>query len=105
MKRVCLSILLFLPSIGFAAGTYTDEKVKRVHVSPSGGYYFQTISAMQNPDGCVSSGWYYITPTESYADDAYALVLAALATGDKIQFSISGCSSNYPKLSWINTYE
>lgn len=96
-------ILVISLSINSYGENLSDKTVKTTHVNLSGGYYFKTVEAMVDPEGCGSTSWYRLS-NEDFGREAFSLLLAAHMSGKKVSFNIDGCAGNYPSVRWINVY-
>lgn len=109
MKRAILAISILL-----AANTHSETvnpevlsnlTVSRTHVNTNYGYFFKTTQTMENPHNCSSNAWYRLNPDGSHTKEAFSLLLAAHMSGKKVQLSLNGCDSTYPKVDWINIHD
>jgi len=112
-KRYSLAIALLLTMFCNVSSGQTfmwtgKQTLERVYKSINGSITVRTDppGAHINPHGCSSKSNYqlYVGESNEY-QDRYKMLLTALASGNKISFSLSGCAGAYPAIHSVIVYK
>ena len=99
VKKLILSLSLF--SFFSVGGQFVKANIRNVIVNLENGAHFRTVESMVNPDECKSDTWYKFDSSSPYGKEAYSLLLSAQAQNKQISFYLSGCTGDYPKISYV----
>ena len=108
VKRITITLLglcLLFSATVFAGAWSPATTLSRVYIDGSGnpnGFFVDNI----NPDGCTyTTSWKTILITHPGADSMMSMLLSAAATGQYIQYYVSGCYNGvYPRITAIQLY-
>lgn len=109
MKKIylilCLSFLV--SSACFAGGGTAWGKIKLTYVN-HGWTMVDVDGISDNPDGCESTTYYAMRPSDANYEVLHSTLMAAQLANKRVRFWVSGCSgqgSRFPKIVsvWVHT--
>jgi len=90
-KLIISSVLMSISSFSFAAGPIAKDSIDAVAFQTGG--FFLYADAWGNPNNCTRSNAIVLLESDRNYDKAYALLLAAYASGKKIKGYSNGCTT------------
>ena len=98
MKKILICLMLFLVTNSVHAKYITalngaGVTIERVFVHESGAVSIYINGGIANLDQCTSTFRVYIPPTAKSKDEMLSLALFAYASGKRVGFHGSGCST------------
>ncbi|PCH65673.1 MAG: hypothetical protein COC04_01310 [Gammaproteobacteria bacterium] len=89
-KIVLVAVLVSTANFAFAAGKISKSKI--VAVAFQSGGFFLYGNDWGNPNNCTRSNAIVLLASDSNYDKAYALLLAAYASGKSVKGYSNGCA-------------
>ena len=101
MKRMII-VFFWVVSLNVQAGEWSG-KTDVIELYPyASGSVFIKFSKMINPEDCSRVSWIRLDALEnSMGKEIYSTLLTALTTGAKVNYYLSGCFGQYPKVHHI----
>jgi hypothetical protein len=90
-KLIITSILVLLSNLSFAGGRILNDSVDAVAFQSGG--FFLYANGWGNPNNCTRSNAIVLLASDRNYDKAYALLLAAYASGKKVTGYSDGCTT------------
>ena len=90
-KIIISSLLISISTLSFAAGWTGKDKIDAVAFQTRG--FFLYADGWGNPNNCTRSNAIVLLSSDPNYDKAYALLLAAYASGKKIKGYSNGCTT------------
>lgn len=104
MVKKFLTLALFV-STSLLSATHGEKTISKVWVNSSSGVYFAIHQPMVDVEGCGSNTLHHVMRGAEYEKEMFSVLLTAKASGSKVTFSISGCDSGFPRVTWISVEE
>jgi len=102
--KVSISLLLFSFSAAAMAGAHiSSKKISVINIHPSSGISFKVDGGHANPDNCPKNSWYRVNRSSNYEQAQLSFLMMSYSQNKKINFYLSGCLDDYPKVSYIQT--
>jgi hypothetical protein len=90
-KAIISTIIMSVSNFSFAAGPIAQDNIDAVAFQSGG--FFLYANGWGNPNNCTRSNAIVLHANDPNYDKAYALLLAAYASGKKIKGYSDGCTT------------
>lgn len=102
--KILAGLLLFTFCSSVTAGTHIgSKKISTINIHPTSGISFKVEGGHANPDSCAKTTWYRVNRSSNYEQAQLSFLMMNYSQNKKINFYLSGCLDDYPKVSYIQT--
>lgn len=104
LKALLLALIALSMPMSYATGTTPPSTVNRLFLYEGHTGILVNISGMMDPDACGRQDWFILPNSYNRYKEAYAMLLAAKVSGQRITIVISGCYEGMPQIRHIDLH-
>jgi hypothetical protein len=106
MRIAILILSAIITFSAFAGGSTKLGVIDHIYVNNTW-TMVDVTGVSDNPDGCNSTAYYAVVPSDANYQTIHSTLMAAQLAGKKVKFYVSGCSgqgNKYPKITSVWMY-